>query len=456
MKNLTINNIVQVVGGTLYNAEKCIIESEVSGVVIDSRKVELNYLFLAVKGERVDGHDFVEDVFLKGASCVVVEHEIQTTRPYILVESSLDALKKIAVFYREQLDIPVVGITGSVGKTSTKEFISSVLEQKYTVLKTEGNYNNEIGVPLTLLRIKEEHNAAVIEMGISDFGEMHRLSSMAKPTICVLTNIGLCHLENLGDRDGVLKAKSEIFDFASKDCTVVLNGDDDKLRTITQVNGKRPMFYGVGDASLDVCAQEIETKGVYGTSARIKIPDGEQIAVDFALPGKHMVYNAMSAIAVGLILGVSQPLIQKGIADIKSVGGRLNIIETESYTLIDDCYNANPVSVKASLDVLDSASSRKVAILGDMFELGSNENELHYGVGEYLAQKDISLAIFIGKLSENTHAGAKKKGSGMETYWYETVDDALMFLDLMLKDGDTILIKASHSMHFERIVDTLK
>lgn len=256
------------------------------------------------------------------------------------------------------------------------------------------------------------------------------------------------------DGDGVLKAKSEIFDFASGDCIAVLNGDDDKLNSIGEVNGRKPVFYGI-ENDTDIHAEEIVAQGVYGTSAVIILADGSKIPVHFQLPGRHMVYNAMSAAGVGSILGMSPEQIQQGIEQMKSVGGRLNIIETGSYTLIDDCYNANPVSVKASLDVLDSAGTRKVAILGDMFELGSNEAKLHYEVGTYLAEKEIALAIFVGKLSENTCDGVKESATGIETYWYETVDDALMFLDLMLKEGDTVLVKASHSMHFERIVENL-
>lgn len=460
MKNLSLKNIAKAVNGELFGADISLGEREVSGVVIDSRKAEKDYLFIAVKGERVDGHDFIEDVFAKGALCVISERKLDICRPYILVESSLQALKDIAAFYRESLGIKIVGITGSVGKTSTKEFIASVLSQKYKVLKTEGNFNNEIGVPLTLLNIRDYHEVAVVEMGISDFGEMHRLSYMVKPDICVMTNIGLCHLENLGSRDGILKAKSEIFDFAAADCYAVLNGDDDKLNTIREAGGKKPVFYGMG-SGCDVYAEKIKTNGVYGTESTICFSrDGgkttEKIDAKFSLPGKHMVYNAMAAIAVGNLMGMESEDMKQGIENIKSVGGRLNIIETGKYTIIDDCYNANPVSVKSSLDVLESADTRKVAILGDMFELGANEKELHYDVGTYLGEKNIDVAFFVGTLSENTYLGLKDSNKPVECYYYSTVEDLLMFLDLMVKEGDSILVKASHSMHFEQIVEKLK
>lgn len=460
MKNLSLNNIAKAVGGELFGADTSTGEKEAAGVVIDSRKAKKDYLFLAVKGERADGHDFIEDVFAKGALCVVSEKKLDTDKPYILVESSLQALKDIAAFYRESLGIKIVGITGSVGKTSTKEFIASVLSRKYRVLKTEGNFNNEIGVPLTLLNIRDDHEIAVVEMGISDFGEMHRLSYMVKPDICVMTNIGFCHLENLGSRDGILKAKSEIFDFAAADCHAVLNGDDDKLCTIKAAGGRKPIFYGM-NKDFDVYAEKIKTNGVYGTESTICFSRDsgktiEKINVNFSLPGRHMVYNAMAAIAVGNLFGMDGEDVKCGIDNIKSVGGRLNIIETGRYTVIDDCYNANPVSVKSSLDVLDSADTRKVAILGDMFELGANEKALHYDVGTYLGEKSIDAAFFVGTLSENTYLGLKDSNKSVECYYYSTLEDLLMFLDLMIKEGDTILVKASHSMHFEQIVEKLK
>lgn len=463
MKNLSLGNIAKAVNGTLFGADNVTEEKEAAGVVIDSRKVKEDYLFIAVKGERVDGHDFIEDVFAKKALCVISEKKLdmgksERIRPYILVESSLQALKDIAAFYRESLDIKIVGITGSVGKTSTKEFIASVLSQKFNVLKTEGNFNNEIGVPLTLLSIRDYHEIAVVEMGISDFGEMHRLSYMAKPDICVMTNIGLCHLENLGSRDGILKAKSEIFDFAAENCYAVLNKDDDKLSMIQEHKGRKVVFYGMANG--DVYAEHIKTNGVYGTESTICFnrSDGrtEKIEVSFGLPGRHMVYNAMAAIAVGSLLGMDSEDMKRGIETIKSVGGRLNIVETGKYTVIDDCYNANPVSMKSSIDVLDSADTRKVAILGDMFELGANEKKLHYEVGAYLGEKSVDAVFFVGALSENMYQGLKDSNQNMECYYYNTLEDLLMFLDLMIKEGDTILVKASHAMHFEKIVEKLK
>lgn len=455
MRGLTLKNIACAVGGKIYNeqSDKGI---EIDGVVIDSRKVKENYLFVAVKGGRTDGHTFVPQVLEKGAAMALVEHEMPEIKdfPYICVTSTLQALKELAEYYRQSLDIRVVGITGSVGKTSTKEFIASVLSEKYRVLKTEGNFNNEIGLPLTVFNIKEEHQVAVLEMGISDFGEMSRLSKIARPDICVITNIGLCHLENLGSRDGILKAKTEMFKYANNHYSVVLNGDDDKLCEIRPINENDIYFYGMEENNR-VYAKNIELMGIEGSKCDIVMPDGE-ISVTIEIPGKHMIYNAMAAASVGILMGLSADEIKAGIDKLKSVGGRLNIIKNNHYTIIDDCYNANPVSAKSSIDVLEYGLGRKVAVLGDMFELGNNEKQLHYQVGEYLAGKNIQASICIGALSTNTFNGIKNAGFTGNTYHFENVEAFLNMKNDILIDGDTILVKASHSMHFETIVEALK
>ncbi len=455
MKCLNIKNIASVVGGTLYN-EHLDDGREIDGIVIDSRKVEDNYMFIAIKGERVDGHNFVKQVYEQGASVVMVEREQEdiTDRPYIVVQSTLQALKDLAEYYRKCLDIKVVGITGSVGKTSTKEFIASVLNEKYSVLKTEGNFNNEIGLPLTVFNIRDNHEVAVLEMGISDFNEMTRLSKVARPDICVITNIGYCHLENLGTRDGVLKAKTEMFKYANEHYNVVLNGDDDKLSIINPANENDIYFYGM-DNKNRIYAKNIELLGIEGSKCVIVTPKGD-IDVTIGVPGKHMIYNAMAAASVGMLLNLTLEQIKAGIEKLQSVGGRLNIIKTESITIIDDCYNANPVSTKSSIDVLEYGLGRKVAILGDMFELGENENKLHYEVGKYATDKDVDVVICIGKLSKNTYDGVIGNDFGGNAYYFENIEEFIKNKDDIIKNGDTILVKASHSMHFENVVDALK
>ncbi len=312
MKNMTLSNIAKACQGRLILNNHH--DTTIKGVEIDSRKIEKDYLFIAHKGARVDGHDYIETAYTKGAIAVICEKApANVDMPYILVNDSLTALKDIATWYRMQLDIPVIGISGSVGKTSTKEFVSSVLSQKYRVLKTQGNYNNEIGLPLTVLQIKEEHEIAVLEMGISDFGEMHRLSNIAKPDYCLLTNIGQCHLENLGSREGILKAKSEMFDFMNKDGSVILNGDDDMLSTIPQVKGKIPLRYGLSPNN-HVYADNIISHGLLGSSCHIHIKD-EIIPVKIPMAGRHMILNALAAAALGSVLGLTNAEISQGITN---------------------------------------------------------------------------------------------------------------------------------------------
>ncbi len=467
--NLTIGQIVEATGGRLvYNGPESelqeFLERKADSVVLDSRQVTEGGVFVATVGERVDGHSFVESVYEKGAVLAVVQREPQETEYwglYLVVENTLQALKDIAECYRKTLRIPIVGITGSVGKTSTKEFIAGVLSEKYHVLKTQGNYNNEIGVPLTLLRIREEHEAAVIEMGISDFGEMHRLSKMARPDIAVITNIGQCHLENLKDRDGVLKAKTEIFDFMSPEGTVCLNGDDDKLRTVTLADGRELRFFGIDNVELtSVYATDIVKKGLWGSDAVLHNSQGESYGVKVPLPGAHMVLNATAAACVAEVLGLTPVQIQAGLEHVEAIGGRNNLIRTETLTLIDDCYNANPVSMKAGIDLLCMADTKKIAILGDMFELGENSDGMHAGVGEYAVEKNIDGLICVGENSRHMYEAASARENGCRVCYFKTREELLSALkenrDELLPEGATVLIKASHGMHFEEAVELLK
>ena len=452
MKAMSLKEIAAACGGHFYGDELKL-NKEVNGVAIDSRKIEEGYLFIPIKGARVDGHTFISQVMEKGALCTLSEKPLgDEADTYILVDSCEQALKDLAEHYRKALGIKVVGITGSVGKTSTKEMIASVLSQKYNVLKTAGNFNNEIGLPLTIFNIREEHDVAVLEMGISDFGEMHRLAKMARPDICVITNIGLCHLENLVDRDGILKAKTEMFDFAAPNAKYILNGDDDKLITVKEWDGCNPIYFGLS-TELSAFAKDIHSLSLKGTSCTICLGDNS-FQVTIPIPGHHMVYNALAGALVGRELGLNGEEIKAGIEALVPVTGRNNMIETDNFFIIDDCYNANPISTKASLDVLATADTRKVAILGDMFELGENEKELHYGVGQHATEKGIDLCICIGTLSKNTAEGAiNSKGSVL---YFETKADFLTQADILLNKGDTILVKASHGMEFPEIVEKLQ
>ena len=454
MKNMTLENLARVTGGKLVNGAHANCKIEAGGVYLDYRQVQPGDIFIATKGERVDGHSFIPSVLEKGALGVICEKEQgDITAPYIIVEDSFEALKKVGEYYRTQMDVKVVGITGSVGKTSTKEFIAGVLSEKYNVLKTQGNFNNEIGVPLTILRIREEHQVAVLEMGINHFGEMSRLTQMAKPDVCVMTNIGQCHLEFLGSREGILKAKSEIFECSNPDGAVVLNGDDDMLQTVSQVHGKKPVSFGLSEGNC-VYASDIQNLGLFGSEFTIHM--GEKcFAAKVELPGEHQIYNALAAAAVADYLGLSEEEIVKGIASVVPTAGRSNLIQTADYVVIDDCYNANPVSMRAAIDLLSTAATRKVAILGDMFELGEQELKMHGGIGAYVAEKGIDVLLCAGVLSREMARIAKEKSLVTKVLHYETRERLMEDLVNQLEKGDTVLIKASHGMGYQNIVEYL-
>lgn len=453
MKNLTLKNLALACNGTYVGAKEAE-NKEITCIFTDSRKAEAGGLFVPIKGARVDAHDFIEQVMEKEVLATLSEKDLgEKPFPYILVESSLAAVKDIAEFYLKQLQIPVVGITGSVGKTSTKEVIASVLAQKYNTLKTQGNFNNELGLPLTIFRLRDEHEMAVLEMGISDFGEMHRLAKIARPNTCVITNIGLCHLEFLKSRDGVLKAKTEIFDYLQPDGHIILNGDDDKLVTVQEAKGIKPVFFGVENHQ-GIWADEIKPEGLKGISCCIHAGE-ESFSVLIPVPGRHSVYNALAATAVGLTYGLTIEEIRRGIESLQSVSGRFHIIETPKYTVIDDCYNANPISMKASLDVLTDALGRKVAILGDMGELGADERKMHQEVGKYAAEKEIDVLLCVGELSTDMAEAAKAVNSKTQVRHFTNKENLMKEIPEILEKGDTVLVKASHFMEFGEIVEKL-
>jgi UDP-N-acetylmuramoyl-tripeptide--D-alanyl-D-alanine ligase len=454
MKHMTLNRIAACCGGIL-KGKQSEGETEITAITTDSRTVTDGCLFAAIPGARVDGHSFAEQVMENGAAAVLAERDLGwTDRPFIQVESTLEALKAIAEFYLVQLNIPVVGVTGSVGKTSTKEMIASVLGQSYRVRKTEGNFNNELGLPLTVFRLTDEDQIAVLEMGISHFGEMHRLAKIARPDTCVITNIGYAHLENLGTRDGILKAKSEIFDFLKADGSIVLNGDDERLRTVS-VKGHSPLFYGMSE-NLDVYATDVKMLGFDGSVCKIHTPKGE-FEASVAIPGRFMVYNALAAAAVGLVYGVPLEKIREGIEACRAISGRFRVLHLDRYTVVDDCYNANPASMKASLEVLQTGKGRRVAILGDMGELGTEEASLHREVGEAAGRMEIDAIYCAGPLCEHLSNGAKATDSkGKEIRHFETREALMEALPKLIRTGDTILVKASHFMEFDQVLSLLK
>ena len=462
MLNLELTNIINICNGRLYLPagmfEDDLIHRKPQGVVLDSREAGKDYIFVAYKGEKVDGHSFIEQVAQKGALAVICENVPEDISiPCIRVENSLDALIKLAKAYKSMLDVTTVGIVGSVGKTSTKEMVAGVLSKRYKVMKGLGNHNNLLGLSLEILRITSDIQITVLEMGISDFGEMKRLSELVRPDTVVFTNIGECHLEFLGDRDGVLRAKTECFEYMNPDGYVVLNGLDDKLNTIENVNGKRP--YRVGTEGNDVYATDVKINGVYGSDLRLHIAMGKDMAGDahITIPGAHMVINALEAAAVGTIYGLTMEEISAGIGDVRALPGRSNVIESGKYLIIDDCYNANGASMKAAIDLLATANGRKVAILGDMFELGERSDEIHREIGRYVVSKGIEVLCFVGDNAQNMYKAAMSDimCEYQSVSHFESLEELKKRLPSVLEESDTILVKASHGMRFSEVVDFL-
>ncbi len=449
MIDLQISQIVEAVSGEIINLnDNSFLQKKINGIEIDSRKELSGKLFIAISGDKFDGHDYIIDVYKKSAVCCISEKNMDIEFPYIKVESTKKALQDLARYYRNLFDVKIVAVTGSSGKTTSKDMIASVLSQKYNVLKTMGNFNNEIGLPLTIFNMDENTEVCVLEMGMNHFGEIHNLSKIATPDICVITNIGVSHIENLGSREGILKAKSEIFDFMKTDGKKILYGDDDLL---SKIQGSNIIFYGTNSDN-NFYADNIIYNGLNGTDFDIKFGTDE-ISVGLKKPGKHMVLNSLAAAAVGTVLGVEKDLIKRGIENFESTYMRMEILKTDKYTILNDVYNANPDSMKAALDVLAKAEGRRVCILGDMLELGEYSPKMHYEIGEYAANLGIELVISMGKLAENIYKGAEDKNEN--NYYFENIDALNIAFDKLLEDKDTILIKASRGMHFENIVERI-
>lgn len=451
MKNLSLKNIVAAVNGE-YFGDNALLQREISFVTTDSRTAADGCLFAAIKGEKNDGHDFMEKALKQGALCVLAEHVGEAvSAPVIVVKNTVHALGDLAMFYRRSLGIPVLGITGSVGKTTAKEMCSAVLSRRFKVHKTPKNLNNELGVPLTLFGLDESHEFAVVEMGISHFGEMHRLGEIVRPDMALYTAIGAAHLEFLNDFDGVLKAKTEMLDFLPEDGTVFVNGDDETLQKLRC--RQKLCLYGTG-SNCAVSAENIRMLGTQGMELDIVSGD-RRIPARINAYGVHMVTAALGAAAVGMHMGLTDEEIACGIADYVPVGSRSGIIQTGKITIIDDCYNANPSSVAAALKSLSLLKGRRVCILGDMGELGQSGGELHAETGRRAASCAVDLLIACGSLSKFTAEGARSAGLKNVEYF---PDKTSLFeaLDQLICESDCVLVKASHSQAFEEVVEKLR
>lgn len=428
-------------------------ENLINRVSIDSRDVDENTLFFAIKGERFDGHDFINDVAEKGVGAIVSHKAVECSAPVILVPDTKQAFLDFASYYRMSMKkLLVVGLTGSVGKTTTKEMTACVLGQKNKTLKTEGNLNNEIGMPRTLFRLDETHGSAVIEMGMDNAGQISALSKSCKPDCAIITNVGVSHIENLGSRDGILKAKLEILDGLPKGAPLFLNGDNDKLSTVKNDDYK-VIFFGIENKNCDVLAEDIKEIGLSTEFTAVKGDIKQKITIPTV--GIHNVYDALSAFAVGLEYGISTEDIANGLRNYEPSGMRQRIKDANGITVIEDCYNASPDSQKAGLNsLLKIAKGRKIAVLGDMLELGSYSETAHRNVGEYAAECEIDMLFTYGKESEFMADSAKKAGL-KAVFSFTDKSELTKALENELKNGDTVLFKASRGMKLEEIFETL-
>ncbi|MCL1835684.1 MAG: UDP-N-acetylmuramoyl-tripeptide--D-alanyl-D-alanine ligase [Oscillospiraceae bacterium] len=460
MEHLTPWKIAEITNGKYVGSETAR-NGRVSGAARDNREVKPGNIFVCIKGEHNDGHLFANEAFDAGAVCCLAEKPPAGAKgPYILVESTLSAVKELGAYYRSLFSIPVIGVTGSVGKTSTKEMTAAALGARLNVLKTPANFNNELGVPLTLLALEETHEAAVIEMGISDFGEMGRLAAMARPGICITTNIGYSHLKELGDLKGVLRAKSEVFAYMKPEDCAILNGDDINLRGFDP--GIRKITYGLEPGN-DYLARNVRSKGTAAVICEIAHGAGS-FEANIPAFGSHLAYAALAAAAAAQLLGLTDEEIARGILDYVPAEGRANVIDTGFVTLIDDSYNANPDSMRAALLSLSMLQGRRVAILGDMLNLGKESGELHRDVGRLAFECGIDVLLCCGEeaalIAEGYEAaqGATQGDGSLVLSWDNTREPSpcVAALPSILQKGDNVLVKASHSMKFDEIASAIR
>ena len=447
MTPCTAREICAAVGGTLLQDSG----APVTGVTTDSRAVQPGQLFIPLVGERFDGHAYISKALEGGAAGCLTAAAPETLLPgklYIQVADTRLALKALASWYRDKFDLPVVQVTGSAGKTTTKEMIASVLSQRYNTLRTEGNFNNDIGAPLTLLRLMPEHQAAVIETGMNHFGEIRYLGEMVRPAIAVVTNVGDAHIENLGNtRQGILRAKCEIFENLTPEGIAVLNGDDELLNTVTLP--QTILRCGVGDGC-DVRVTDIDDRGLEGVACTVTI-EGEHYRLTTSAPGRYMIYPMAMAAAIGRRLGLTGEEIAAGVAAYTTVGSRMHLIRLPGERLvIDDCYNANPQSMAEGLRMLAaSPAQHRVAVLGDMGELGQLTAQAHRDMGALTRRLGLT-AVAVG---EKMHALTE---TDPQAQWFATVEEAMPAIRQLFTPGTAVLVKASHAMHFESIVKELE
>lgn len=440
---MKIKEILKITNGKLMCGDE---DLDIQNFEKDTRIIQKGDMYVAIKGEKFDGNDFYKDAINKGAvACLMSKEPDEKIGSIVLVENTVKAIQQIAAYKRSQVDIPVVAVTGSVGKTSTKDIVAAVMSQKYKVLKTQGNLNNDIGLPFTLLRLHDE-NAIVVEMGMNHFGEISLLTSIAKPTLAIITNIGTAHIGNLGSRENILKAKLEILEGLQGN-SVIINNDNDLLSDWAEKNKEKYniITYGINNKNSKYVAEDIHS---YEDRSEYRI-DGREVVVPVG--GEHFVLNSLCAIAVGRYFDIPMAKITEGISGFELTKGRMEIEKAKcGASIINDTYNANYDSMKAAIEYLEKIEGkRKIAVLGDMKELGEYSESLHRKVGEEV--KDIDILITIGELAKCIEETADVR----EMLHFDNNESALEYLKKIMKKDDIILLKASNSMKFGDIAKKL-
>lgn len=452
--------LTQVMQATNAVLKKITSASIFGGVTTDTRKVEEGMLFVALKGEKFDGHDFIAEAAKKGAIGAIVNKDYDVSRledveiDILAVNDTLKAYQDLAKLWRSKFSIPVIGITGSNGKTTTKDLTAAVLSGKWNVLKTQANFNNEIGLPMTLLQLNKSYDVAVVEMGMRGLGQIKLLTDIAKPTIGVITNVGETHMELLGSIENIAKAKSEMAQAIEIDGKVVLNADDEHVAKMHEVTKARPIYFGINHAA-DVKAFNVKTVGEGKTEFDAFI--GEKMAhFTLNMLGIHNVYNCLAALAVGYACGLTIEEMQKGLASFKPTAMRFEYKKVGDFNVINDAYNASPMSTKAALSNLAKVTDgRKILVMGDMFELGSVEVKAHEDIAVQAKEAGVSIIVTRGTLTQNTARKAREIGIP-EVYECANHEEAVATLKKVLQKDDTVLFKGSHGMHMEKIIELLE
>ena len=442
---MKIKEIIDICDGKLLCGD---INLEIKHFCRDTRTINAGDIYIGIKGDSFDGNSFYKEAFNKGAIACILDNEdiindIDSDMTIVLVDDTVKALMKLAKYKRSLYDIPVVAITGSVGKTSVKDIVYHVMKSEYNVLCTKGNLNNHIGLPLTILEL-QDHDALVVEMGMNHFNEIHELSNIAKPTLAIITNIGTAHIGNLGSRENILKAKLEILDGLSNDGMLIINNDNDLLHTLDYDN---MITIGIDNDS-DYMATEIE-EGVFSSTFYV-----DEEYINIPVGSRAFIYNALFAYAVGRKLGIKSDKIKSSLGNFKLSPHRLEIIEGKNKTIIDDTYNASLDSVRNSLGLLSKVEGRRVFIFADILEVDSFAEEIHKDVGYACSDNNIDVVICVGDMAKYTYEVVKE--NGIENYFFSNNSELICEIDNILMDDDTVLIKGSHSMNLLEVVDYLR